>query len=191
MNAATARTAKGARRPTRKLGRTMLTTSRPHRFSVEEYMASGVPGHTELVDGVIYEVSPRNPPHSNAVRVLIEYLAHGLDRNVYAIQVQDPIAVAGWKGHHAPEIDLAVVFKKRYETIPEAADTFAAIEVSDTTYLDDRNVKIPLYAAAGIPAWIVNIPERRVEFYGPERRDYHEGEIFEILDVVIPVAELV
>lgn len=167
-----------------------LTASRPHRFSVEEYMASGVPGHTELVDGVIYEVSPRNPPHVHAVRVLIEYLVHGLDRNIYAVQVQDPIAIAGRKGPHAPEIDLAVVRKKRYETIPEAADTFAAIEVSGATYLDDRNVKIPLYTAAGIPAWIVNIPERKVEFYGPERRDYHEGQTFEVLGVSIPVSEL-
>jgi Uma2 family endonuclease len=167
-----------------------LTASQPHRFSVEEYMASGVPGHTELVDGVIYEVSPRNPPHINAVRTLNEYLVHGLDRAIYAVQVQDPIALAGWKGPHAPEVDVAVVRKKRYETIPEAADTFAAIEVSDSTYLDDRNVKIPLYSAAGIPAWIVNIPERKVESYGPERRDYHEGETFEVLGVEIPVSDL-
>jgi hypothetical protein len=167
-----------------------LTASQPHRFSVEEYMASGVPGHTELVDGVIYEVSPRNPPHIHAVRVLIEHLGRGLDWNTYAIQVQDPIAVAGWKGLHAPEVDVAVVRKKRYETIPEAPDTFAAIEVSDTSYLDDRNVKIPLYIAAGIPAWIVNISERKVESYGPQRRDYHEGESFEVLGVAIPVSDL-
>ena len=127
-----------------------LTASRPHRFSVEEYMASGVPGQTELVDGVIYEVSQRNPPHVNAVRVLIEYLARALDWNIYAIQVQDPIAVAGWKGPHAPEVDVAVVRNKRYETTTEAIDTLAAIEVADTTYLDDRNVKIPLYIAAEI-----------------------------------------
>lgn len=167
-----------------------LTASRPHRFSVEEYMASAVPGHTELVDGVIYEVSPRNPPHINAVRVLIEYLARDLDWNTYAIQVQDPIAVAGWKGLHAPEVDVAVVRNKRYETTTEAVDTLAAIDVADTSYLDDRNVKIPLYIAAGIRAWIVNIPERKVESYGPERRDYHEGESFEVLGVAIPVSAL-
>ena len=167
-----------------------LTTSQPHRFSVEEYMASGVPGHTELVDGVIYEVSPRKPPHILAVRVLARYLNRELDPELYAVQIQDPIAVAGWKGPHAPEVDVAVVRNKRYETTTEASDTLAAIEVADTSYLDDRNVKIPLYLAAGIPAWIVNISERKVESYGPERGDYHDGESFEVLGVTIPVSEL-
>ncbi len=154
-------------------------------------MASGVPGRTELVDGVIYEVSPRRPPHILAVRVLARYLNRELDPERYAVQVQDPIAVAGWKGPHAPEVDVAVVCNKRYETTTEAVDTLAAIEVSEATYLDDRNVKTPLYLAAGIPAWIVNIPERKVESYGPERRDYREGERFEVLGVTIPVSALI
>jgi hypothetical protein len=94
------------------------------------------------------------------------------------------------EGPHAPEVDVAVVRNRRYETTTEAIDTLAAIEVADASYLDDRNVKIPLYIAAGIPAWIVNIPERRVESYGPERRDYREGESFEVLGVAIPVSDL-
>ena len=65
-----------------------LTTSQPHRFSVEEYMASGVPGSTELVDGVIYEVSPRKPPHILAVRVLARYLNRELDPELYAVPIQ-------------------------------------------------------------------------------------------------------
>jgi Uma2 family endonuclease len=167
-----------------------LTASRPHRFSVEEYMASNVPGHTELIDGVIYEVSPRNPPHIHAVRVLARYLIRGLDPDIYAVQVQDPIAVAGWKGPHAPEVDVAVVRNKWYATTTDAADTLAALEVADTTYMDDRNVKIPLSEAAGIPAWIVNIPDRKVESYGAQRREYRDGEVFEVLGVAIPVSEL-
>jgi len=46
---------------------------------------------------VIYEVRPRNPAHMHAVRVLIDDLVHGLDRNINAVQVQDPIAIAGWR----------------------------------------------------------------------------------------------
>ena len=79
---------------------------------------------------------------------------------------------------------------KWYATTTEAPDTLAAIEVADTTYLDDRNVKIPLYEAAGIPAWIVNIPDREVESCGAKRREYRDGEVFEVLGVVIPVSEL-
>ncbi len=153
-------------------------------------MASNLPGHTELIDGVIYEVSPRNPAHAHAVRMLAEFLFDGLDRKISMIQVQDPIAVAGWKGQHAPEVDVAVLRRKQYATTPDASNTLAVIEVADTTYKDDRDVKIPLYEAAGIPAWIVNVPQRTVEFYGTERRDYHEGEIFEVLGVAIPVPAL-
>jgi Uma2 family endonuclease len=167
-----------------------LTASRPLRFTVEDYMALNAPGHTELIDGVIYEVSPSKPPHVYAIRKLKDYLRFGLDRDVYAIQGQGPIAVAGWKGPHAPEIDVAVIRNRWYATTPDATDTLAAIEVSDATYVDDRNVKIPLYEAAGIPAWIVNIPARQVESFGADRRIYRDGETFEILGVPIPVSEL-
>jgi hypothetical protein len=57
-------------------------------------------------------------------------------------------------------------------------------------YVDDRNAKIPLYEAAGIPAWIVNISARQVESFGADRRIYRDGETFEVLGVPIPVSEL-
>ncbi len=40
------------------------------------------------------------------------------------------------------------------------------IEVSDTTVEYDRQVKVPLYAGAGIEeVWIVNLPEEKIEVY--------------------------
>jgi Uma2 family endonuclease len=167
-----------------------LTASRPHRFSVEEYMASNVPGHTELIDGVIYEVSPTNPAHVYAIRKLEDYLRLGLDLKTYGVQTHCPIAVAGWKGPHAPEIDVVVVRNKWYATTTDATDTLAALEVPETTCIDDRKIKMPLYEAAGIPAWIVNIPDRKVESYGSDRRVYRDGGIFAVLGVTIPVSEL-
>jgi hypothetical protein len=44
---------------------------------------------------------------------------------------------------------------------PTAADASASIEVSDSTYDDDRYPKIPLYVDAGVPAWIVNTKQRQ------------------------------
>jgi hypothetical protein len=55
--------------------------------------------------------------------------------------------------------------------------------------MEDRNVKIPLYEAAGIPAWIVNIPDRKVESFGAQPREHRDGEVFELLGVAIPVSE--
>src|SRR2546429_5450545 len=45
-------------------------------------------------------------------------------------------------------------------------DVLLIIEVSDSTILSDRNVKIPLYGRAGIPeAWLVNLPKKMIEVY--------------------------
>src|SRR2546429_8480125 len=45
-------------------------------------------------------------------------------------------------------------------------DVLLIIEVSDSTILSDRNVKIPLYARAGIPeAWLVNLPKKMIEVH--------------------------
>jgi hypothetical protein len=81
--------------------------------------------------------------------------------------------------------------------MPTSDDAFAFIEVSDTTYGDDRRVKIPLYVNAGVPAWIVNISKRRVEHYADAAdlalqhgRVFGTGETIEILGVPIAVAEL-
>jgi len=82
------------------------------------------------------------------------------------VQARDAIAVPGWNGRDAPEVDVAVIAKRYYGPMPTSADAFALIEVSDMTYGDSRRVKIPLYVNAGVPAWIVNISKRRLEFYG-------------------------
>ena len=154
-------------------------------------MASNLPGRTELIDGVVYEVSPQNPAHANAIDVLNKTLSRALDLDIYSVRTETPIAVAGWRGPHAPEIDVVVIHAREwYENTPEAADTLVAIEVSDTTYRDDRDVKIPLYQSAGIEAWILNIPKRQVESFDNTPRIYHDGETFEIHGVSIPVSKL-
>jgi hypothetical protein len=166
---------------------------RIHELTVEEYLGSNIDGHTELLGGIVYDVSPKNTPHGLAIRRLIK--AFRLLSDEYSLSVQDPIAVAGWKGKHAPEIDVAVIAEKPYEKMPTAADSFAFIEVSDTTYQSDRGYKIPLYVAAGVPSWIVNIPERWVEFYGsPDDLALEHGHVlrgsFEVLGVTIEIANL-
>jgi Uma2 family endonuclease len=169
---------------------------KPHLFTVEEYMASNVPGHTELVGGTIYDVSPSNPAHIHAVEALLGYFMWNLDRETYRVRPSHPLALDGWAGRQAPEPDIAVVRQGDYrERLPTAGEAFVVIEVSDSTYLFDRNVKIPLYAAAGIPAWIVNIRGRRVEHYLPyesnaDPRCYLEDDTFDILGVPIRVSDL-
>ncbi len=169
----------------------------PHHFTVERYMALDIPERTELLGGVIYDVSPRNEPHRYAVRALHRILAHGLFHSPYIVQSQDAVAVPGWQANDAPEVDVAVLADRFFRPGPTSADAFAFIEVSDTTYAVDRNYKIPLYVNAGVPAWIVNIPLRQVECYaspddlGKEHGQvFSERDTFEVLGTAIPVSGL-
>ena len=166
----------------------------PHLLTVEEYMTLSIEVRTELLGGVIYDVSPRNEPHRQAVRELHRALAHGMFGSEYIIQSQDAVAVPDWQGKDAPEIDVAVLRHKTYRPGPTAADALAFIEVSDTTYAVDRKYKIPMYVAADVPSYIVNIPLRQVEFYGllqdleaEHGRTFTERDTLEILGVAIPI----
>lgn len=82
------------------------------------------------------------------------------------VQPRDAVFVPDWKGKDAPEVDVAVIADTFYRPIPTSADAFAFIDVSDSTYMCDREYKVPLDVAAGVPAWIVTISKRWVEFYG-------------------------
>ena len=170
--------------------------STPHLFTVEEYLALDIPGRTELIEGVIYDVAAKNEPHILAVSRLTKALNRGMDEK-YIVRGQDPIAVPGWTGKGDPEIDVVVVLDKTYGKRAIANEAFAFIEVSDTTYDADRKVKIPMCVRAGVPTWHVNIPKRHVEFYeagadpdGPSTRIFAETETFEVLGVSIAAAIL-
>ncbi len=167
----------------------------PHLLTVQEYTSLQIDARTELIDGIIYDVAPRNAPHRNALIVLAKKLERALGER-YNVQQQDALAIDGWKGRHAPEPDIAVVALGYIDPVPTARETFAVIEVSDTTYKRDRR-KVGLYVAAGIPAYIVNIPERRVEAYesGADLQQVHGRVVpfdgsFSVLGVPIAVTDL-
>jgi len=175
----------------------LLKDATPHLMTVGEYFASNIQGHTELIEGIAYDVSPEDEPHAFAVQQLNQFLLPKVMQFGQVLRIQSPIAVPDWQGRNAPEMDVTVIARKQYDRTPTSADAFAIIEVSDTTYDDDRERKIPLYVNAGVPAWIVNIQLRQVEFYGSVADlAIEHGHVFpehgtiNVLGVSIPVADL-
>ena len=88
--------------------------------------------------------------HAACVSRLNDWFLPRLPRTA-AVRVQDPIRLPP---RTEPEPDLVIVHRRAdfYASgHPGPEDIFLVIEVSDTTLGYDRGVKLPLYAAAGIP----------------------------------------
>jgi Uma2 family endonuclease len=60
--------------------------------------------------------------------------------------------------------------------LPGPQDVVLVVEVADTSLERDRDVKIPRYAAAGIPeAWLVDLVAETIDVYrGPGPDGYRE-----------------
>jgi len=150
----------------------------------------------ERFEGALYDRSPRSEAHRYAVAKLNRALCRGTGPG-YIVRVRDEVAVPGWPGAGAPEVDIAVLTDKFYRPLPTAADALAFVEVADATYEEVRRCKIPLYVEAGVPSWIVNIRSRQVESYQskadlelPHGTFYSENDAIALLGLSIPVAFL-
>jgi len=145
-------------------------------FTVEEFHRLGEAGilreddRVELINGQVVEMTPIGERHAACIRRL-SWLLTGSLRNAAMVDVQNPIVL---DRHHQPQPDL-IVLKPRadaYPHHPRPADVLLLVEVADTTVEYDRDVKLPLYAQAGIPEfWLVNIPEDWIEVHqepGPD-----------------------
>ncbi len=139
---------------------------------------------------------PRSEAHRYAVAKLNRALCRGLGPG-YSVRIRDAVEIPDWPGSEPPEIDVAVVLDRFYRPIPTAADAILFIEVADDTYDFDRRTRIPYYVKAGVESWIVNLPERLIEYYAspadlelPHGSMYVENDSIEILGLRIPVGYL-
>lgn len=145
---------------------------------------------------MMHDVDVRTEAKRYAVAKLNRALCRGIGPG-YIVRVRDEIAVPGWLGGGAPEVDIAVLVDKFYRALPTAADALVLIEVADATYDEVRSHRMPLYVQAGVPGWIVNLAARQVESYGstadlglPHGNVFSEWETIRLLGLTIPVAYL-
>jgi len=132
----------------------------------------------ELLDGVIVAMPPQDPAHAFAVMRLDRVLQDLIGTRA-SIRVQLPF-IAGT--HSVPEPDIAVVPgpESRYAGAhPSAA--LLIVEVADSSLIQDRLTKAPIYAGSGVPEyWLVNLRDGCVEVFRspqPEARRYVEKHI--------------
>jgi Uma2 family endonuclease len=139
------------------------------RFTIDEYHRMQDAGilreddRVELVAGEIVAMSPVGSRHAACVRRLVHMLEQQLGARAM-VDSQNPIHI---EPDAEPQPDVAVLRPRPdfYERDhPAVADILLVIEVADTSLAYDRQVKLPLYAGAGIPeAWLIDLARESVE----------------------------
>lgn len=164
------------------------------RFTTVEYLqiaATGIFGEDEryeLLEGEIVEMSPLGPQHSAAVTRLTE-LFYAYRTPPITIRVQDPVRLGDYS---VPQPDVAIVNRRDDHYAgghPEPEDILLLIEVSESSLAYDRNVKLPLYAQAGITeVWLVALLPQVVEVYrAPSEAGYGEKRTLRRGDTIAPL----
>jgi Uma2 family endonuclease len=181
-----------------------------YRLSVEQYqrmIEEGIFGpddRVELLAGYLVEKMPHNPPHDGTVGRIGRRLMRLLP-DEWLLRVQSSIVLRGSQ----PEPDLAVVRgpeETYFERHPEPRDIALLIEVADSSLLDDRRKKGPIYAWDHVVLyWVVNVRDRRIEVYTQpvagkspryrRRQVYTDGQVIQLVlgghaTIQVPVRDL-
>lgn len=176
------------------------------RFTVIDYEQMAATGiisdgdRVELIEGEIVEMAALGPQHAACVDRLTQRLPF-LVQGRAIVRVQNPIRLSE---HSQPQPDVTLL-QPRDDFYagghPEPEDVLLLIEVSESSLAYDRDVKLPLYAAAGIAeVWLVALLPQVVEVYRApseygfgEKRTLRRGDTLSPLhlpDAVLRVDEM-
>ena len=133
------------------------------RWTVDEYYVMAEDGllhpddRVELLDGDVVMMVPIGPHHGGVVNTLIKHLTRLVgDRAL--VSVQNPIKLDQYS---EPQPDLALLRPRKgdyRDRHPGPDDVLLVIEVAKTSLTVDLEVKVPLYARAGIPeVWVIDL----------------------------------
>ena len=139
------------------------------RLSVPQYHAMIRNGmltsgdRVELLDGYLVEKMTVNPLHRRAVRKMRDALQRILPPGWYD-DSQQPITLPTSE----PEPDNMIVRGQSTDDYPYhnpgPSDLGLVVEIADSSLAQDRQLKLPIYAASRIEVyWIFNLPAQQIE----------------------------
>ena len=151
------------------IGSESLPLSHRWLWTVKEFQraydlgAFGFDARLELIEGEIIRKMPQKEPHAWTIQA-VDAALRGAFATGHSVRVQLPLVFGSYS---KPEPDVAVVigsfndYKRKHPTT-----AVLAVEVSDSTLLQDRTAKAGVYARAGIEEyWIVNLPDNVLEVH--------------------------
>ena len=141
----------------------MLTTQQYHLMHEAGVFPHG--DRLELINGEIKTMSPIGRKHVACIIRLVKLFEKKLgDR--FMISAQNSVRL---NNHSEPQPDIAILKWRDdfyIEALPTPDDILLIIEVADSTIAYDREIKAPLYAAAGIPEmWLFDVNKKAIEGY--------------------------
>jgi len=173
-----------------------------HKVSLEEFHRMVEAGvfpedlRLELVEGDLVEMSPIGKRHAAKVAKLTALFGPLVPQKAILF-VQSPLVVGASELY--PDLALLKPRPDFYEEeLPQGRDALLVVEVAESSLRYDLQVKLPLYAQAGVPeVWVVDLLDQRVLLHRkPEGEGYREGETLgpgarlSFLGVEIPTEEL-
>ena len=188
---------------------TELRAGKPRPFTHVEYHAMDAAGvfapdeRVQLVAGEIVVMSPMGSRHAEGVGLITDAFAtSGRLAGRALVRVQLPLVIPDFS---EPEPDFMLLVRREsgYALAhPRPEDVLLLVEVADSTLAYDRRVKLPLYAAAGIPeSWLLNLRDDVIEAHADPSpdgyrtvRQYRAGDDIApaaFPDLVIPASQLI
>lgn len=158
-------------------------TLSPWRISTERYLEMACDGvfegdRVELINGIIIDKSPARPKHADVIDRLNELFFP--IRGEHRVRIQNTLVVAEGQVYD-PDFML---LKSRPASDPYATrhpqpdDVALLIEVCGSSLAKDRDIKLPVYAGAGVPElWLVDLETESVGVYrDPSAQGYKTAE---------------
>ncbi len=138
-------------------------------FSVDEFHRMAEAGilregdRVELIHGEVVTMIPIGSRHAACTMRLTELFAGQVGERAH-LSVQNPVRMSD---DSEPQPDLALL-RRRSDfyagSHPGPTDVLLLVEVAGTSAEEDRSVKLPLYARAGIcEVWLVDLTDQCVE----------------------------
>ncbi|RYX85093.1 Uma2 family endonuclease [bacterium] len=154
----------------------MTNLQLPHanrkKWTVEEFdrlteMGAFADEKIELLLGDLFEKMPQNEPHVWGIYLMQNKLIQLFGQN-FMVRCQAPLQLDNSK----PEPDIAVIDMPTRGTLQIPSTALLVVEIADSTFQTDRDVKSHIYARAGIAEyWIVNLNARQIEVRRDPRAD--------------------
>jgi Uma2 family endonuclease len=148
-----------------------MSLPKTKRFTIEEYHRLIEAGffqgddRVELIRGVIANMASKGKPHVFCRTQLLRELCHLLGDRA-TLRCADPVALPQ---DSEPEPDFAIVRNRKENYLshhPTPDEILLVIEIADVSLQYDCEVKLPLYAEAGISkVWLFNVLENQLEIY--------------------------